>query len=40
MNREIDEDVKKSGFSKVEVIRFKTPIVCPVPYGVYGWATK
>jgi hypothetical protein len=47
MNREVDADVKKSGFSKVEVVRFKCPIkifnlfnVCPVLYAVYGWAIK
>jgi len=47
LNRETKSEVEQSGFSKVEIVDFIVSsenwifnMINPVPYAIYGWATK
>jgi len=47
LNRELKSDIDEAGFSKVEAVHFKSQMnpwfflyKNPIPYAVYGWATK
>jgi hypothetical protein len=47
LNRETRSEVEKAGFSKVEFVEFQCQMKAwfflymnPIPYEIYGWATK
>ena len=47
LNRETGSEIEKSGFGKTEIIKFEIKMnfwfflyKTPIPYNIYGWATK